>query len=180
MAHTQATDCLSLLVHGCGRGPPPLATGHSRSRSLEQFEVLGYTPMPLSDDMLSAFDTVRQHGIPGRCGISRTCATRQDRRARGTVGLLAWAPLRRDGRTLSRFRCLISTISVAAASRTWTMSSVTKSARQIDPNAQELFSETIYRLPDCLLCYDYSDDDHPAVTEPPSLTKKIVTFGCPW
>jgi predicted O-linked N-acetylglucosamine transferase (SPINDLY family) len=48
----------------------------------------------------------------------------------------------------------------------------------IDFDAQESFSETIYRLPDCLLCYDHSEDDRPAVTAPPSLTKKIVTFGC--
>jgi glycosyltransferase involved in cell wall biosynthesis len=40
------------------------------------------------------------------------------------------------------------------------------------------FSERIYRLPNCLLCYDYEDSRYPPVAEPPSVQRGYVTFGC--
>jgi predicted O-linked N-acetylglucosamine transferase (SPINDLY family) len=45
-------------------------------------------------------------------------------------------------------------------------------------DADRTFTERIYRLPTCLLCYDYTGYEHPPVCDPPSLSKGSVTFGC--
>jgi predicted O-linked N-acetylglucosamine transferase (SPINDLY family) len=45
-------------------------------------------------------------------------------------------------------------------------------------DADRTFSERIYRLPVCLLCYDYEGYEHPPVSDPPSLHRGAITFGC--
>jgi len=147
---------------------------HDRSR----FEVLGYTPMPLSDDMLSAFDTVRYTASLDDAAFLEL--VRQDR-IDVLVELSGFSPGHRFVAMARRCAPVqVSYFNHFSSSRVPNVDYVFSDeiCTPIDSDAQESFSETIYRLPDCLLCYDYSDDDHPAVAEPPSLTKKIVTFGC--
>jgi protein O-GlcNAc transferase len=45
-------------------------------------------------------------------------------------------------------------------------------------DADRTFTERIYRLPACLLCYDYDGYEHPPVSDPPSLHRGGITFGC--
>jgi glycosyltransferase involved in cell wall biosynthesis len=40
------------------------------------------------------------------------------------------------------------------------------------------FSEAIYRLPSCFLCYDYEGVSCPPVAAPPFIKSKKITFGC--
>jgi predicted O-linked N-acetylglucosamine transferase (SPINDLY family)/glycosyltransferase involved in cell wall biosynthesis len=40
------------------------------------------------------------------------------------------------------------------------------------------FTEAIYRLPNCLLCYDYEGSEYPPVAELPSLRRGYISFGC--
>lgn len=40
------------------------------------------------------------------------------------------------------------------------------------------FTERIYRLPNCLLCYDYEESDYPPVAELPQGRNGYITFGC--
>lgn len=40
------------------------------------------------------------------------------------------------------------------------------------------FSEAIYRLPSCFLCYDYENVKCPPVADPPFLKTKQITFAC--
>lgn len=40
------------------------------------------------------------------------------------------------------------------------------------------FTERIYRLPNCLLSYDYEGSASPPIAEPPFLRRGYVTFGC--
>ena len=43
---------------------------------------------------------------------------------------------------------------------------------------QPTFTETIYRLPGCLLRYDYTESNGPPVSALPAVKNGFVTFGC--
>ncbi len=46
-----------------------------------------------------------------------------------------------------------------------------------DSDSQRHYSEEIYRMSGCFLCYDYRDSDEPPVADPPSIRNGFVTFG---
>jgi predicted O-linked N-acetylglucosamine transferase (SPINDLY family)/glycosyltransferase involved in cell wall biosynthesis len=147
---------------------------HDRSK----FEVLGYSPMPLSDDTRSAFDTVCDTASLDDEAFLQL--VRQDR-IDVLVELSGFSPGHRFVAMAGRCAPVqVSYLNHFATSRVPNVDYVLSDeiCMPIDSDTQKSFSETIYRLPDCLLCYDYTDGDNPAVTDPPSLTKKAVTFGC--
>ena len=44
-------------------------------------------------------------------------------------------------------------------------------------DSQRHYSEKIYRMSGCFLCYDYRESDEPPVADPPSIRNGFVTFG---
>lgn len=155
-------------------GMRPAIASHDRSK----FDVLGYAPMALPDDMRSAFDAVRN-----TAALDETAFLELVHRDRIDVfvELSGFSPGHRFVAMAGRCAPIqVSYHNHFATSRVPNVDYVLSDeiCTPIDSDAQISFSETIYRLPDCLLFYDYTDGDCPAVTDPPSFTKRVVTFGC--
>lgn len=146
---------------------------HDRSK----FEVFAYAPMALPPDLQPCFDVVRN-----TAGVSDDDFVELTRRDRIDVfvELSGFSPGHRYVAMATRCAPVqISYLNHFATSRVPNVDYVLSDevCTPASSPAQRTFSETIHLLPDCLLCYDYTDGDCPPVSAPPCLTNKIVTFG---
>lgn len=147
---------------------------HDRSK----FEVFGYAPMDLPEDLRPGFDVVRK--TSGMSDDAFLDLVRRDR-IDVFVELSGFSAGHRFGAMANRCAPVqISYLNHFATSRVPNIDYILSDemCTPVGSDAQSTFSETIYRLPDCLLCYDYTDDNSPPLTDPPSLASGIVTFGC--
>jgi len=150
----------------------PMAA-HDRSK----FEIFAYAPMALPEDMRSCVDVARR-----TAGISDEDFVELARRDQIDVfvELSGFSPGHRYG--AMAIRCApvqISYLNHFATSRIPNVDYVLSDeiCTPASSSAQATFSETIHLLPDCLLCYDYTDGPSLPVTALPSATNKFVTFG---
>ncbi len=149
-----------------------------RAHDRSKFEVFGYAPMTPPEGIRSAFDTMRM-----TASMSDDTFVEQVRRDRVDVliELSGFSPGHRFGAMASRCAPVqISYLNHFATSRVPNVDYILSDeiCTPAGSAAQDTFSETIHLLPRCLLCYDYTDDGSPPVSDPPSLTSKSVTFGC--
>ena len=146
---------------------------HDRSR----FEVFAYAPMALPPDLQPCFDVVRT-----TANVSDDAFVELTRRDRIDVfvELSGFSPGHRYAAMATRCAPVqISYLNHFATSRVPNVDYVFSDeiCTPASSAAQGTFSETIHLLPDCLLCYDYTDGDCPPVSALPSLANKFVTFG---
>lgn len=149
-----------------------------RAHDRAKFEVFGYAPMDLPDDLHTAFDVVRKTS-----SMSDDAFLKQVRNDRidVLVELSGFSPGHRFGAMAERCAPVqISYLNHFATSRVRNVDYILSDevCTPVTSNAQSTFSETLFRLPECLLCYDYTDDNCPPVSDPPSLAGGSVTFGC--
>jgi predicted O-linked N-acetylglucosamine transferase (SPINDLY family) len=155
------------------------------------FEVYGYSPVGMPDDLKPSFDVVRDIQVTGSypqaVRIGDRSAISDDRFAELVrsdaidvfVELSGFSPGHRLA-VLAR-RCApvqILYINHASTSMVPNVDGFVSDgiANPVDDRAT--FSEELIRLPHCLFCYDYRDTDYPAIVDPPSLARGFVTFGC--
>jgi predicted O-linked N-acetylglucosamine transferase (SPINDLY family) len=148
---------------------------HDRSR----FEVLGYASGPtMSPDIRSAFDEMQFTGSLSEGDFLDR--VRQDE-IDVLVELTGFSPGHRYVAMASR--CAPVQVSHLNHHGTSCVPAVDyflsdELSTPTGSDADRTFSERIYRLPVCLLCYDYESHEHPPVSDPPSLTTGTITFGC--
>jgi glycosyltransferase involved in cell wall biosynthesis len=146
---------------------------HDRS----QFEVYGYTPTPLSRDIKSAFDVVRETALLDTAQF--VDAVRGDE-IDVFVEMTGLSPGHRFVAMASR--CAPVQVSYLNHHGTSRIPAVDyflsdEMSTPTGSDADCTFSEKIYRLPDCLLCYDYEGYKHPPIVDPPSHARGAITFG---
>jgi len=150
----------------------PMAA-HDRSR----FEIFAYAPMALPDDLRPCVDVARQTaGISDEDFVELTRGDRID----VFVELSGFSPGHRYGAMAMRCAPVqISYLNHFATSRVPNVDYVLSDeiCTPSSSSAHKTFSETIYLLPDCLLCYDYADSHSPPIVAAPLLINKFVTFG---
>ena len=149
-----------------------------RAHDRSKFEVFGYAPMALPEDIGAAFDFTRMTRA-----MSDDAFVDQVRRDRIDVliELSGFSPGHRFGAMARRCAPVqISYLNHFATSRVPNVDYILSDeiCTPAGSAAQDTFSETIHLLPRCLLCYDYTDDGSPPISDPPSLASKRVTFGC--
>lgn len=149
---------------------------HDRSK----LEVVGYAHghSDLPNDIRMAFDLVRK--TSGMSDPDFLQLVRNDR-IDVLVELSGFSPGHRFGAMANRCAPVqISYLNHFATSRVPNVDYILSDRICTPPtcDAQRTFSEKIFLLPHCLLCYDYTDDKSPAITDPPSLATGTVTFGC--
>lgn len=147
---------------------------HDRRR----FDVLAYTYSDLPEDMRSAFDSVLN---TASLSDEEFCAQVRRDRIDVFVELTGLSYGHRFG--AMALRCApvqISYLNHFATSRTPNVDYVLSDSICTPPGAEVgmHFTESIYRLPGCLLRYDYTDGNSPDVSAPPFLSNGYVTFGC--
>jgi predicted O-linked N-acetylglucosamine transferase (SPINDLY family) len=147
---------------------------HDRS----EFEIYGYAPGPVSKDIGSAFDVVRNTAFLDAAQFID--AVRGD----GIdvfVELSGLSPGHRYVEMASRCAPVqVSYLNHHGTSRIPAVDWFLSDDLSTPPGsrADATFSEKIHRLPECLLCYDYEGYPHPPVADPPSRRTGSVTFGC--
>lgn len=147
---------------------------HDRSR----FKIYGYAPGTMSSDIKSAFDVVRD--TQSLDPVNFIDAVRGDQ-IDVFIELTGLSPGHRY--LEMETRCAPVQVSYLNHHGTSCISAVDYflSDEISTPEgslADATFTEQIYRLPGCLLCYDYDGYSHPPVADPPSRAKGSVTFGC--
>ncbi|HWE72305.1 MAG TPA: glycosyltransferase [Stellaceae bacterium] len=149
-------------------------TAHDRAH----FDVIGYAPMKLPDDIASAFDLVRNTKLMERAKF--VDLVRGDK-IDVFVELSGFSPGHRFLEMASRMAPVqVSYLNHHGTSRLPNVDYILSDAICTPPgsDAQRTFSEEIYLLPDCLFTYDYSKDECPPIVDPPSRRAGFVTFGC--
>lgn len=147
---------------------------HDRSK----FEVYGYSPLPVSSDITSAFDVMRARPA---LDDGEFVALVRDDAINVFVEMSGFSPGHRF--VAMALRCAPVQISYLNHHGTSGIPEVDyflsdEISTPTGSDADWTFSEKIYRLPNCLLCYDYEGYFHPPVSDPPLLERGYVTFGC--
>ncbi len=147
---------------------------HDRSK----FEVFGYSGSPISKNISSRFDrTLQTNALSNGEFVDRI---RQDE-IDVFIETSGFSNFNRFAAMASR--CAPVQISYVNHTGTTEIPNIDyviadeiclPSNGRHDPH----FSEAIYRLPSCFLCYDYEGVKCPPVADPPFLKKKNITFAC--
>lgn len=146
---------------------------HDRS----QFEVYGYAPTRLSHDIKSAFDVVRETGYIDTAEF--VDAVRTDD-IDVFVEMTGLSPGHRYEAMASRCAPVqVSYLNHHGTSRIPTVDYFLSDeiSTPTGSDADRTFTEKIYRLPNCLLCYSYEGYPHPPIVDPPSRARGDITFG---
>jgi predicted O-linked N-acetylglucosamine transferase (SPINDLY family) len=147
---------------------------HNRSK----FEIYGYSPAPPAPDIRNAFDVIKDtRSLDNDRFVTLVRRDKID----VFVELSGFSPGHRF--TAMAWRCAPVQISYLNHTGTSGIAAVDyilsdEISTPTDSHADRTFTETIYRLPGCLMCFDYRKDAHPHVSDPPSLKRGYVTFGC--
>ena len=160
---------------------------HDRSR----FEIFGYSPQPAPQDIERAFDCwrlVRSNPF-GESHNSQSKGFTDEQFAELVrsdeidvfVELSGFSPGNRFG--AMSLRCAPVQVSFMNHTGTSQVPNVDyvlsdEICTPSTADCQAHYSETIYRLPGCFFCFDYSTFSEPDVTDPPFLTSHHITFGC--
>lgn len=145
----------------------------------DKFEVYGYATTPLSPDLAGVFDVVTDTGLMSDEEFVG-CVRGQEIDV--LVELTGFSPGHRFSAMATRCAPVqVSNLNHHGTSCVPNVDYIISDAICMPPDSdvQDYFTEQIYRLPDCLLCYDYEGFPQPPVREePPSWSNKGITFGC--
>jgi Glycosyl transferase family 41/Glycosyl transferase family 2 len=146
---------------------------HDRDR----FEVFGYSPTSLSDDIRRSFDVVRSSTVGENEFVDLVRRDQIDvfvELSGFSIGHRFVAMSRRCARVQ------VSFLNHTGSSHVPNVDYIFADEICVPSNSstQSLYSEKIYRLPGCFFSFDYRNSDCPAILEPPSLNGAPLTFGC--
>lgn len=157
---------------------------HDRTR----FEIYGYGPFAVPDDIAAAFDVFRVTPSPkfiAPGGVAYDDDQFLELVRSDNLDILlelsGFSPGHRFGAL--RKRCApiqINYINHTGTSGVPNVDYILSDETCIPSTsgAEKYYSEEIYRLPGCVFCYDYSRADEPAVAAPPHLRNGFITFAC--
>lgn len=162
---------------------------HDRTK----FEVYGYSPRPVPDDLKGSFDVLRDTTIakagPGALMMGNV-PTMSDEQfvklVRGDeidvfVELSGFSPGHRFVAMSQRCAPVqVSFLNHTGSSHVPNVDYILSDEIGTPSNASldNLYSERIYRLPDCFFCFDYRNSDSPQIVDSPLVSRGYVTFGC--
>lgn len=141
-----------------------------------RFEIYGYTTSPVSRDTQALFDHFRVTG-----NLSDADFVRQVRKDGIDICMevTGFSPFNRFAAMASRCAPIqISYLNHTGTSAVPNVDYVLADEVSVLPEHDQFFTEKVWRLPGCFLCYSYDEAKMPAVAPPPSLDKGFVTFGC--
>ena len=145
---------------------------HDRSK----FAVYGYAPTSLASDIEKAFDTVRTTLLLSDDEFIKLIRSDE---IDIFVEMTGFSPLNRFGAMASRCAPIqISYLNHTGTSAVPNVDYILADEISVLPEEDRFFTEKVWRLPGCLLCYNYDMVDLPPVGNVPSKTKGFVTFGC--
>ena len=152
----------------------------------DRFEIYGYAPQTIPAETERSFDVFRVTRAPSDIGDQRYDdeAFANLVRADGIdvfIELTGFSPGNRFG--AMSLRCApvqVTSLNHTGSSQVpnvdYVLSDEICTPSHLD--TQRHYSETIYRLPSCFFCFDYSKSNEPPIVDPPSLVNDFVTFGC--
>jgi len=141
-----------------------------------QFEVFGYSPIPVSPDIGKAFDHLRVTGAMSDEAFVR--AVRADQ-IDIFVELTGFSPLNRFAAMAMRCAPVqVSYLNHTGTSGVANVDYVLADSTGVSPQEDRFYTERVYRLPGSFFCFDYSGSDLPPVAPPPSIRNGYVTFCC--
>ncbi len=147
-----------------------------KQRDATRFETYGYSPSPSSSDIVEGFDHFRVTG-----SISDEKFVQQIR-SDGIdvfVELSGFSPHHRFAAMASRCAPVqISYLNHTGTSGVLNVDYVLADAISVPSEEDCHFTETVWRLPGCFLCYNYDSADLPEVAPSPYQHNGYVTFGC--
>jgi len=148
---------------------------HDRTR----FEVIGYSPVPLSADLRSLFDAVKATATLK--DVEFVDLVRKDQ-IDVLVEMSGFSPGHRFAAMASR--CAPVQISYLNHTGTCGVPNVDfvlsdDICTPVNADTDRFYTERIYRLPGCFFCFDYEYEGFasPPVSDPPSVKRGFVTFG---
>ena len=160
---------------------------HDRSR----FEIFGYSPQRSIDGRTPPFDTFRHTppwdelvgdppSVGGRLGDPAFVDLVRNDHLDIFVELTGFTPGHRFAAMGQRLAPIqISYLNHLGSSQVPNVDYIFSDniATPVATNCQQYYSEDIYRLRDCFLCYDYTSSNEPPVVDPPCAANSFVTFG---
>jgi predicted O-linked N-acetylglucosamine transferase (SPINDLY family)/glycosyltransferase involved in cell wall biosynthesis len=147
-----------------------------RERDRARFEVFGYSPSPVSHDVLDVFDGVRRTG-----GLSdeRFVQLVRSDQIDILVELTGFSPQHRFVAMASRCAPVqISYLNHTGTSGVPNVDYVLADPVCVLPDEDRFFSEKVWRLPGCFLSYTYDRMKTLPPAATPSRRNGYVTFGC--
>ncbi len=150
----------------------PVIRRHDRSR----FTVFGYSLNNLPPDMAADFDTVRTtRDLSSQQFVELVRSDDVDI----FVEMSGMSPHNRFNAMALRCAPIqISYLNHTGTSAVPNVDYILADEVSILPEEDRYFTEKVWRLPDCFLCYNYEMTVLPPLTARPSRAKDYVTFGC--
>ena len=147
-----------------------------RRHDRERFTVVGYSSTDVAADIGGAFDVLRvTHGVSDEAFAELVRSDCIDI----FVELTGFSPHHRFGAMALRCAPIqINYLNHSATSGVPNVDLLLADAVAIPPEHDRFFTETVWRLPDCFLCYNYDMVTVPPVAPRPSRRNGFVTFGC--
>jgi predicted O-linked N-acetylglucosamine transferase (SPINDLY family) len=170
-----------------------MMAGVFQAHDRECFEIYGYSPFALPQDIARGFDVIRDTSTaasdPERVIFHKTpmmshAAFRRmvlADRIDVLVELTGFSPGHRFPAMAARCAPVqVSFLNHTASSQVPNVDYVLADeiCLPVSGGFEAHYSEEIYRLPGCFFCFDYRGSKYPAIAKPPSLTRGYVTFGC--
>ena len=142
----------------------------------ERFEIFGYAPSPAPADVEAHFDRFVTTGAASDREFVELVRSDQVDIFIETTG---FSPFNRFAAMASRCAPIqISYLNHTGTSAVPNVDYVLADGISVLPGEDQWFTEKVWRLPGCFLCYNYDDFAMPPVAERPSKSRGYVTFGC--
>ena len=147
-----------------------------RERDRARFEVYGYSPSPVANDVVDALDGFRNTGSMADEDFVRLVRGDQ---IDILVELTGFSPQNRFPAMASRCAPVqVSYLNHTGTSAVPNVDYVLADAVSVLPDEDRFFTEKVWRLPGCFLSYSYDRIEALPVAEPPHLRNGYITLGC--
>jgi len=142
----------------------------------ERFEIFGYSPSSVPADIEAHFDQFIATGtIPDEEFVELVRSDKLDI----FIETSGFSPLNRFAAMPSRCAPIqISYLNHTGTSAVPNVDYILADGISVLPDEDRWFTEKVWRLPGCFLCYNYDDIEMPPVAERPSKSRGHITFGC--
>lgn len=142
----------------------------------QQIEYYGYSPSPVPDDIADSFEQFR---VTGTLSDSDFVKLVRADAIDIFVELSGFSPQHRFAAMASRCAPVqVSYLNHTGTSGVPNVDYVFADPVSVLPGEDRFFTEKVWRLPGCFLCYNYDAYELPPVVAPPYRANGHVTFGC--